>query len=128
LLRTLQRIGEDYVGKKAFWREATTNPSQGGTDSYVFLPNYLNRLGVPVVEIPSVTIFTAAWQESKAIYQPKEWRTEAWKGPADSVYIDYSEYYHSSLDTPEMTTDREPFNMTWGVKAVGIALLRLAWR
>jgi hypothetical protein len=127
ILKTLQRIGEDYVGKKSFWQEATTNPSQGGTDSYVFLPNYLGRLGVPVVEIPSVTVYTAAWQEPKCIFQPKDWRTKAWKGPQDSVYIDYSLYYHSSMDTPSMTTDREPFDMVWGVKAVGIALLRLAW-
>jgi hypothetical protein len=127
LLKTLQRVGEDYVGKKSFWREATTNPSQGGTDSYVFLPNYLNRLGVPVVEIPSVTVYTAAWQEPKSLFQPKEWRTNAWRGPLDSVIIDYSLYYHSSMDTPAMTTDSEPFDMVWGVKAVGIALLRLAW-
>jgi hypothetical protein len=127
LLKTLQKIGEDYVGKKSFWREATTNPSQGGTDSYVFLPIYLGRLGVPVVEIPSITVYTAAWQEPKSIFQPREWRTRAWKGPEDSVYIDYSLYYHSSMDTPSLTTDREPFNMGWGVKAVGIALLRLAW-
>ncbi|HEY6953229.1 MAG TPA: M28 family peptidase [Bacteroidota bacterium] len=127
VLRTLQRVGEDYVGKKSFWREATTNPSQGGTDSYVFLPNYLARLGVRVEEIPSVTIYTAAWQEPKCLYQPVEWRTTAWKGPSDSVCIDYSLYYHSSMDVPETTTDREPFNMVWGVKAVGIALLRMAW-
>jgi hypothetical protein len=39
--------------------------------------------------------------------------------------IDYSAYYHSSGDTPENTTDREPQNMVRAVKAVGIALLRL---
>jgi hypothetical protein len=31
------------------------------------------------------------------------------------------------MDLPSLTTDKEPFNMVWGVKAVGIALLRLAW-
>ncbi len=127
LLRVLQKVGEDYVGKKSFWREATTNPSQGGTDSYVFLPNYLLRLGVPIVEIPSVTIYTAAWQQPKPLYQPEEWRSKAWKGPADSVIIDFSLYYHSSMDVPEMTTEKEPYDMMWGVKAVGIALLRLDW-
>lgn len=127
MLRILQKVGEDYVGKKTFWPEATTNPSQGGTDSYVFLPNYLSRLGVPVVEIPSVTVYTAAWQQSKSLFQPKEWRTTSWKGPPDSVIIDYSLYYHSSMDVPSKTTDREPFDMVWGVKAVGIALLRMAW-
>lgn len=127
MLTVLQKVGEDYVGKKSFWHEATTNPSQGGTDSYVFLPHYLDRLGVPLAEIPSVTIYTAAWNEPKVLFQPKEWRTKAWKGPRDSVYIDYSLYYHSSMDIPATTTDRKPFDMSWGVKAVGIALLRMNW-
>jgi hypothetical protein len=43
------------------------------------------------------------------------------------VYVDYSPYYHSSLDVPERTTEKEPFNMVVAAKAVGIALLRLAW-
>ncbi len=128
MLKILEKVGEDYAGKKSFWHEATTNPSQGGTDSYVFLPNYLSRLGVPVVEIPSITVYTAAWQEPKSIFQPKEWRTKAWKGPEDSVIIDYSLYYHSSMDLPSTTTDKEPKNMVWGVRAVGIALLRLLWQ
>ena len=128
LLATLKKVGEDYVGKKSYWKEATTNASQGGTDSYVFLPNYLSRLGVTVVNIPSVTVYTAAWEEPRSIYQPREWRTSAWKGVQDTVVIDYSLYYHSSLDIPALTTDKEPFNMVWGVKAVGIALLRLAWK
>ena len=128
LLATLKKVGEDYVGKKSYWKEATTNASQGGTDSYVFLPNYLSRLGVTVVNIPSVTVYTAAWEEPRSIYQPREWRTSAWKGAQDTVVIDYSLYYHSSLDIPALTTDKEPFNMVWGVKAVGIALLRLAWK
>ncbi len=127
LLRTLEQIGEEYVGKRGFWEEATTNPSQGGTDSYVFLPSWLRRLRVPEVEIPSVTIYTGAWNELKRLPQTEGWHSKAWKGPRDTVYVDFSAYYHSSLDIPERTTEREPFNMTWAVKAVGIALLRLAW-
>jgi hypothetical protein len=127
LLRVLKSVGEDFVGKKSYWKEATTNVSQGGTDSYVFLSDYLGRLGLPKVEIPSVTIYTAAWEEPKIVYQPKEWQSRSWKGIPDSISIDYSLYYHSSLDTPAMTTDKVPEKMEWGVKAVGIALLRLAW-
>lgn len=127
LLRTLERIGEEYVGRRGFWTEATTNPSQGGTDSYVFFPGSLRRLKVPDLEIPSVTIFTGAWSELKAIQQTPGWNSKAWRGPRDTVYVDFSAYYHSSLDIPERTTEREPFNMTSAVKAVGIALLRLAW-
>jgi hypothetical protein len=53
--------------------------------------------------------------------------TAAWDalGKAGDVTIDYSAYYHSSGDTPENTTEREPQNMVRAVKAVGIALLRL---
>jgi hypothetical protein len=128
LLRVMQKVAEDYVGTDGFWAEASTNPSQGGTDSYVFLPNYLSRLGVSVREIPSVTVYTAAWEEPRSLFQPKEWRSKAWKGPSDSVCIDYSLYYHSSLDVPSKTSDREPYNMVWGVKAVGLTLLRTLWR
>jgi len=127
LLRTLERVGEEYVGRKGFWEESTTNPSQGGTDSYVFLPEWLGRLNLPEAEVPSVTIYTGAWNERKTIPQTEGWSSKAWKGHPDSVTVDYSAYYHSSLDTPARTTEKEPFNMVWGVKAVGIALLRLAW-
>ena len=127
LLRTLDSIGEAYAGKKGFWEEATTNPSQGGTDSYVFLSPSLRRLKAPDVKIPSVTIYTGAWNELKPLPQTQGWNSKAWKGPRDTVYVDFSAYYHSSLDTPEMTTEREPWNMVGAVKALGIALIRLAW-
>jgi hypothetical protein len=127
LLKLFEHVGEDYVGKKGFWKEATTNPSQGGTDSYVFLPKYLDQLDVPAVTIPSITVFTAAWNEPKTMRQTHGWSSKAWKGNPDSVTIDYSPYYHSSLDIPVLTTDKEPANMIWGVKAVGIALIRLLW-
>jgi hypothetical protein len=126
-MRVLETVGDDYAGKKGFWDESTTNPSQGGTDSYVFLPDYLRRIGVSGVEIPSVTVYTAAWNESKSMPQTTGWRSKGWKGNPDSVIVDYSRYYHSSRDVPETTTEREPFNMSSAVKAVGIALLRLAW-
>lgn len=127
LMSVLNDVGEQYVDQPGFWREATTNPSQGGTDSYVFLPEYLDRINVPRVLIPSVTVYTAAWNTVRTIPQTPGWSSSAWKGHRDSVTIDFSRYYHSSLDIPGRTTEREPFNMAWAVKAVGIALLRLAW-
>ncbi|MBM4168183.1 MAG: M28 family peptidase [Ignavibacteria bacterium] len=127
LLKVLEKVGEDYAGRKGFWEEATTNPSQGGTDSYVFLPDYLSRIKMPDVKIPSTTMFTGAWNEPRTYAQTPGWSSAAWKGDPDSVTVDYSEYYHSSMDIPRLTTDREPFNMAWAVKATGIALLRLAW-
>jgi hypothetical protein len=127
LMKVLDCLAEDYAGKPGFWTEATTNSSQGGTDSYVFFPRHLRALKVPDVKIPSVTIYTAAWNELKAIPQTPGWKSKSWHGPADTVYVDYSPYYHSSLDVPERTTEKEPFNMVGATKAVGIALLRLAW-
>jgi hypothetical protein len=127
LMKVLDSLAVEYVGKAGFWSEASTNPSQGGTDSYVFFPQYLHRLKVPEVKIPSVTIYTAAWNELKAIPQTPGWKSKAWHGPEDTVYVDYSPYYHSSLDVPERTTEKEPFNMVVAAKAVGIAMLRLAW-
>ena len=128
LLTVFQSVLEMYAGRSGFWREATTNPSQGGTDSYVFLPRGLRRLGVRSVDIPSVTVFTAAWNVPRSLLQTRGWLSKAWKGHPDSVSIDYSPYYHSTLDIPRLTTDKEPFNMVWAVKASGIALLRLAWK
>ena len=126
-LRVFEKVGEDYVGKRGFWHEATTNPSQGGTDSYVFLPEYLSKISAPSVEIPAITVYSAAWNVPKTMLQTPGWSSRAWKGHQDSVTIDYSAYYHSSMDIPATTTDKEPFNMVWAVKAVGIGLLRLAW-
>ncbi|MEX2116872.1 MAG: M28 family peptidase [Bacteroidota bacterium] len=127
LLIVLNSIGEEYYGKAGFWEEATTNPSQGGTDSYVFLPEHLERLSAPSALIPSVTVYTAAWNSLRTFPQTEGWTSRAWKGHPDSVTIDFSRYYHSSHDLPEVTTEREPFNMSWAVKAIGIALLRIAW-
>lgn len=126
-LRVFEKVGEDYAGKKGFWYEATTNPAQGGTDSYVFLPDYLKKISSPTVEIPAITVYSAAWNVPKTMLQTPGWTSKAWKGHQDSVTIDYSAYYHSSMDIPATTTDKEPFNMVWAVKAVGIGLLRLAW-
>jgi hypothetical protein len=150
LLKLCEQVGEDYVGRKGFWKEATTNPSQGGTssgsllsmlrnligantfqgstDSYVFLPKNLDELDMPDVKIPSITVFTAAWNKPQTILQTRGWFTKAWRGHPDSVTIDYSPYYHSSLDIPAFTTDKEPSNMVWGVNAVSIVLIRLLWR
>jgi len=60
--------------------------------------------------------------------QTRGWSSKAWKGHPDSVTIDYSPYYHSSLDIPVLTTDKEPAKMIWGAKSVGIALIRLLWQ
>ena len=37
---------------------------------------------------------------------------ESWSD-RDVVSVDYDAYYHSAGDTPENTTDKEPWNMGW---------------
>ncbi|MFH0989718.1 MAG: M28 family peptidase [bacterium] len=128
LMLISKQVMEEYAGKKGFWEEATTNPSQGGTDSYMFLPSSLKRLKAPEVEIPAIAVCTAAWGESRRVRQTPGWASSAWKGHPDSVVIDFAPYYHTTLDIPKLTTQREPFNMANAVKAVGIVLLRSAWK
>jgi Zn-dependent M28 family amino/carboxypeptidase len=124
LLRTLEAVAADYVGRPGFWTEYTTNPSQGGTDSYAFLPRQYRGTGQTTLEIPSTTIYTAAWDRLRELEQTPGWESAGTPDPK-RLQIDYSLYYHSSGDTPENTTEREPQNMVRAVKASGLALLRL---
>ncbi len=127
LLRTLDEIGRRYCRKPGFWKEYTTNPSQGGTDSYVFLPKeYRGRLDSGV-HIPATTIYTAAWGRPQRLEQVPGWTSPCWNSADGRIEIDYSPYYHSSGDVPENTTDLQPWRMAWAARAGGLALLRLAW-
>ena len=124
LLRTLEAVGADYAGRAGFWTEYTTNPSQGGTDSYAFLPKQYRGTGQTTLQIPSTTIYTAAWDKLATLDQTPGWESKGTPDPK-KLKIDYSLYYHSSGDTPENTTEREPQNMVRAVKATGLALIRL---
>ncbi|MEX1128921.1 MAG: M28 family peptidase [Vicinamibacterales bacterium] len=124
LLRTLEAVAGDYAGRPGFWTEYTTNPSQGGTDSYAFLPKQFKGTGQTTLEIPSTTIYTAAWDRLAELDQIPGWESKGTPDPK-KLKIDYSLYYHSSGDTPENTTEREPQNMVRAVKVTGIALMRL---
>ena len=124
LLRTLESVAADYAGRAGFWAEYTTNPSQGGTDSYAFLPKKYRGTGQTEFEIPSTTIYTAAWDKLAEVDQTPGWESKGTPDPK-KLKIDYSLYYHSSGDTPENTTEREPQNMVRAVKVTALALLRL---
>jgi hypothetical protein len=126
LLRTFDRVGADYLNRPGFWSEYTTNPSQGGTDSFAFLPRQYKGRGYTTLQIPSTTVYTAAWDKLGDLTQTPGWESTGTPDPRN-LKIDYSLYYHSSADTPENTTEREPQNMVRAVKATGIALLRLIW-
>lgn len=124
MLRTFEAVGAEYAGREGFWTEYTTNPSQGGTDSYAFLPRQYKGTGQTALQIPSTTIYTAAWDKLAELEQTPGWESKGTPDPK-TLKIDYSLYYHSSGDTPENTTEREPQNMVRAVKATGITLIRM---
>ena len=124
LLRTFEAVADTYAGRPGFWTEYTTNPSQGGTDSYAFLPKQYRGTGQTSLQIPSTTIYTAAWDKLAELDQTPGWESKGTPAPK-KLKIDYSLYYHSSGDTPENTTEREPQNMVRAVKVTGLVLLRL---
>jgi hypothetical protein len=126
LLRTFDRVGADYAGRPGFWPEYTTNPSQGGTDSYAFLPRRYKGVLASGLQVPATTVYTAAWDHLGRLRQTPGWESPATLDPVH-LAIDYSRYYHSSGDTPENTTDRKPEAMVRAARAIGIALLRLAF-
>lgn len=124
ILRTLEAVAADYAGRPGFWTAYTTNPSQGGTDSYAFLPRKYKGTGDTALEVPSTTVYTAAWDQLAELRQLPGWESKGEADPAN-LKIDYSLYYHSSGDTPANTTEREPHNMVRAVKVTGLALIRL---
>jgi hypothetical protein len=124
LLRQFEGVGSEHLGAPGYWPEFVTTPTQGGTDAYEFLPPRYKGTGKVSREIPSVTVYTAAWNALTRLAQTPGWPGTA--GAPGAVLIDYSRFYHSSGDLPENTTEREPQNMVRVVKAVGLTLLRLA--
>ncbi|HVR07963.1 MAG TPA: M28 family peptidase [Thermoanaerobaculia bacterium] len=127
LLRAFDRVGADYAGRPGFWPEYTTNPSQGGTDSYAFLPRRYKGELTSDLRIPATTVYTAAWDHPGHLRQTPGWESPATPDPVH-LTIDYSRYYHSSGDTPGNTTDRKPEAMVRAARAIAIALLRLAFQ
>ena len=95
ILRTLEAVAADYAGRPGFWTEYTTNPSQGGTDSYAFLPKQYRGTGQTSLQIPSTTIYTAAWDKLAELDQTPGWESKGTPDPK-KLKIDYSLYYHSS--------------------------------
>jgi hypothetical protein len=124
LLRLFEGVGADFLGREGFWPEFVTTPAQGGTDAYAFLPPAHKGTGWTTRQIPSTTLYTAAWDARTELQQTPGWAGNGSPGRA-RVIVDYSRYYHSSGDIPEHTTEVEPQNMTRVARMIGIALLRL---
>jgi hypothetical protein len=123
LLRTLEAAARDHAGQPGFWTAHTSNPVLGGTDMYAFLPPR-HRGYAPIAEkVPVTTVFTAAWDHPTIVEQTPGWTSPGWPetGP---LFIDYSAVYHSSGDRPELTTEKEPFNMERCARLVLLGILR----
>jgi len=124
LIRAGLAIGGDYGGDDGFWSEWTSNAALGGTDSYLFSPGW--QQGGGKEDLPSITIFSAAFGSAEEPAATKGFASSGWRGDARKIRIDYSRVYHETGDTPANTTELEPWNMAWVAKAAGLVALRLA--
>ncbi len=101
-------IAHDTPMGDDFPRHWSTNKSLGGTDSYVFSGSSLfQERG-----LPAVTVFASAWGRAAEHPRTSGMQGESWR-ERGQVSVDYDVHYHSAGDTPENTTDLEPWNMAW---------------
>jgi hypothetical protein len=124
LLRAFEGVGREFRGRDGYWTEFATTPTQGGTDAYAFLPPAHKGSGWTRRQLPSVTLYTAAWDTLGRLAQTPGWDTDP-QHPPGTVLVDYSRYYHSSGDVPAYTTEREPQNMVRVLKLIGLTLARM---
>jgi hypothetical protein len=115
LVLSLVDLLKEKQGKDGFPERFATNKSLGGTDSYVFSSSKLFKEN----GLPAVTVFTSAWDKPEEHPRTKDMPGESWSD-RDLVNVDYDNFYHSAGDTPENTTDLEPWNMGWCAR-VGLA-------
>ncbi len=108
LVRTVLAVLADHGGHTGFPKKWATNKSLGGTDSYVFSESELFKNSAR----PALTLFTSAWDKPDEQKRTPGMPGESWQD-RDMVNVDYDNYYHSAGDTPENTTDKEPWNMGW---------------
>ncbi len=108
LVRTALAVLDEFGGTPGFPARWATNKSLGGTDSYVFSGSEHFQENA----LPAVTLFTSAWDTPEHHPRTEGMPGESWSD-SDTVYVDYDVYYHSAGDTPENTTDKEPWNIAW---------------
>ena len=118
-VRVAASVLADHAGVPGFPVRWATNKSLGGTDSYVFS----GAASVREAGIPSVTLFTSAWDEPAEHPRTPGMPGESWQ-ERDTVHVDYDPYYHSAGDLPQHTTDLEPHNMAWCARVGWFSALR----
>ena len=124
LLRVLEQVAADHAAKVGFWTEYTTTPAMGGTDAFAFLPKRYHGSGLTDEAIAATTIFTSAWDEVRLLPQTPGWTSKGWPEKGE-VSVDYSAFYHSSGDTPDRTTEAEPYNIERAARLAALGILRL---
>ncbi len=124
LLKAFETIGRARRGQDGFWPEFATTPVQGSTDAYSFLPPRYMGTASTSLQMPSVTVFTAAWNRARRLTQPAGWMVNT--DAPGRVITDYSRVYHTAGDVPEYTTEREPQNMVRAVRLIALTLQQLA--
>jgi hypothetical protein len=118
LVNVVCAVLREHAGAAGFPQRFATNKSLGGTDSYVFSGSQYCVQN----SVPSVTVFASAWGEPAEHPRTPGMPGESWS-ERDQVGVDYDNYYHSAGDTPENTTDREPWNTAWCAR-VGLLAAR----
>ena len=122
-VRLAADVLRQFSGQPGFPTQWATNKSLGGTDSYIFSGWKRFR----TEKLPSVTMFTSAWDKPDEQPRTQGMPGESWR-ERDQVEMDYDRHYHSSGDTPENTTDKEPHNMGWCARVGLITALRYVAR
>ncbi len=111
IIGIIRDLAIEHLGQPGFPERFATTKSQGGTDSYVFQSERIMAEGI----VPSLTVYTSAWSSLNPLpvtpgFPPVNWYEDEEEG---MVTVDGDAFYHSAGDTPENTTDREPWNMGW---------------
>ncbi len=108
--------GEPPAGFPSQWASVK---SLDGTDSYVFsdAPAFRER------SLPAMTVYTSAWGTPAEHPRTPDMPGESWD-QRDLVAVDYDVTYHSAGDTPQNTTDREPWNTAWCARVALLAARR----
>ncbi len=114
LVRVLAGVLRDHAPRATggppedFPSEWATVKSLGGTDSYVFSSSESFR----VRGLPAITVYASAWGAPQEHPRTPGMPGESWS-ERSQVAVDHDVVYHSAGDTPENTTDREPWNTAW---------------
>ncbi len=122
IIGLIRSAAGDHLNQEGFPEHFASTKSQGGTDSYVFQSEEV--VGDDIV--PSITVYTSAWNRLNPLpvtpgFQSVNWYEDEEEG---MVSVDGDAFYHSAGDTPENTTDREPWNMGWCARLGLLTALR----